>query len=241
MEPNALHIWPRGEYMLIALPNMDKSFTCTLFLPYEGENSFASLQSKALVRQFFEQHFPDTLQLMPDLEELFFQNPTSDLVTIHCYPWTHNGNQLLLGDAAHAIVPFYGQGMNAAFEDCRIFTKMLADKPGQLATVVEQFQKNRKADADAISELALQNFIEMRDLVVDETFVERKKIEKELYLRYPEQWVPLYNMVTFSHLPYAEALSTGKKQDAIMQKIMRQYGQASELQDEDYARIVAML
>lgn len=241
MEPHALHIWPRGGYMLIALPNMDKSFTCTLFLPYEGEKSFAALQDKQQVRQFFKENFPDTLPLMPDLEEIFFQNPTSDLITIQCYPWTYNGKQLLLGDAAHAIVPFYGQGMNAAFEDCRLFTEMLSEKPADLAEVIFQFQKSRKPDVDAIAELALQNFIEMRDLVADETFVERKKIEKELYLRYPEQWVPLYNMVTFSHRSYAEALSIGKKQDAIMQEVMRQYGKASELKDEDFARIVAKL
>lgn len=241
MEPHALHIWPRGGYMLIALPNIDKSFTCTLFLPYEGEISFAALQDKQQAQKFFEDNFPDVVPLMPDLEEVFFQNPTSDLVTIHCYPWTYNGNQLLLGDAAHAIVPFYGQGMNAAFEDCRLFTEMLSEKPDDIADVIFQFQKGRKPNADAIAELALQNFIEMRDLVADETFVERKKIEKELYLRYPEQWVPLYNMVTFSHRPYAEALSIGKKQDMIMQEVMKQYGKASELKDEDYTRIVDML
>ncbi len=241
MEPHALHIWPRGRYMLIALPNADKSFTCTLFLPYEGKISFASLQDSKQVRQFFEQHFPDAVPLMPNLEEVFFQNPTSDLVTIHCYPWTYNGKQMLIGDAAHAIVPFYGQGMNAAFEDCRLFTEMLAEKPEHIPEVVLQFQQMRKPDADAIAELALQNFIEMRDLVSDDTFVERKKIEKELYLRYPEQWVPLYNMVTFSHRPYAEALNTGKKQDAIMQNVMQQYSKASELGDKDYARIVKML
>lgn len=241
MEPQALHIWPRGGYMLIALPNTDKSFTCTLFLPYEGEKSFAALQDKQQVRQFFEETFPDAVPLMPDLEEMFFHNPTSDLVTIHCYPWTYNGKQLLLGDAAHAIVPFYGQGMNAAFEDCRLFTEMLTESTDEIAEVVFQFQKSRKPDVDAIAELALQNFIEMRDLVADEDFVERKKIEKELYLRYPEHWVPLYNMVTFSHLPYAEALSLGKKQDAIMQQVMRQYRKASELKEEDYAGIVAKL
>ncbi|WPP53458.1 FAD-dependent oxidoreductase [Catalinimonas niigatensis] len=239
MEPHALHIWPRGGYMLIALPNMDKSFTCTLFLPYDGEKSFAALQDKQQLRQFFDQVFPDVVPLMPDLEEVFFQNPTSDLVTIHCYPWTYNGKQLLLGDAAHAIVPFYGQGMNAAFEDCRLFTEMLSEKPNDIADVIFQFQKDRKPNADAIAELALQNFIEMRDLVADEAFVERKKIEKELYLRYPEQWVPLYNMVTFSHRPYSEALYIGKKQDIIMQEVMKQFSKASEL--EDYASIIAKL
>jgi len=240
MSPDALHIWPRGGFMLIALPNLDKSFTCTLFLPYQGENSFADLQSGEDVIQFFQRHFPDTLPLMPNFEEEYLRNPVADLVTIRCFPWTYNGRQVLLGDAAHAIVPFYGQGMNAAFEDCRIFSELLAEEKDSFH-LVKQFQELRKPDGDAIADLALQNFVEMRDLVADDRFVERKKIEAELHRRYPHYWIPLYSMVTFSDLRYSEALQIGRKQDAIMQQVMEQFSNVAELHDDDYERIVAGL
>lgn len=240
MEPHALHIWPRGGFMLIALPNPDKSFTCTLFLSYEGEKSFARLSDKESILQFFKENFPDAVPLMPELTTEFFQNPLSDLVTVRAYPWTYNGRQLLIGDAAHAIVPFYGQGMNAAFEDCRILSEML-EEGEDFTEVVHRFQQQRKPDADAIADLALRNFIEMRDLVADERFLERKKIEAELHRRFPDQWVPLYSMVTFSHLRYSEALSIGQQQDRIMEKVMDEYGSASALSEDDYERIVNLL
>lgn len=240
MEPNALHIWPRGGFMLIALPNPDKSFTCTLFLSYEGEKSFARLTDEEQVLQFFQKNFPDTIPLMPELTTEFFQNPLSDLVTVRAYPWTYNGRQVLIGDAAHAIVPFYGQGMNAAFEDCRILSEMLEEEAGFEETV-HRFQQQRKPDADAIADLALRNFVEMRDLVADDRFVERKKIEAELHRRFPEKWVPLYSMVTFSHRRYSEALSIGQKQDKIMEEVMNQYGSREKLGDEDYEQIVRQL
>lgn len=241
MEPHALHIWPRGGYMLIALPNQDRSFTCTLFLPYEGEHSFANLQSAEAVMDFFEQNFPDAVPLMPRLKEEFFENSTSDLVTIQCYPWTQYNNNVLLGDAAHAIVPFYGQGMNAAFEDCRIFSGMLDQQSDDLPSVIHKFQQFRKPDADAIAKLALRNFTEMRDLVADPVFLERKKIEAELHRRFPDRWVPLYTMVTFSDMRYSEALKTGEKQDRIMRKVMRRYSGLSEMKDGDFAEIAGML
>jgi len=240
MEPNALHIWPRGGFMLIALPNLDKSFTCTLFYPYEGPQSFANLQTPEHLQSFFKEYFPDALALMPKLAEEFFTNPTSDLITVRCFPWTYNGKQVLLGDAAHAIVPFYGQGMNAAFEDCRILTDMLEEEE-KIADIIYRFQQNRKPDADAIAELALQNFVEMRDLVADKAFVERKKVEKELYRRFPDNWEPLYNMVTFSHRPYSEALQQGILQDSIMKEVMKKYENAEQLNNKDYESIIAML
>lgn len=241
MEPHALHIWPRGGYMLIALPNQDRSFTCTLFLPYEGEHSFANLQSAEAVLAFFEQNFPDAVSLMPHLKEEFFENFTSDLVTIQCYPWSRYNNNVLLGDAAHAIVPFYGQGMNAAFEDCRIFSGLLDQQKGDLPSVIHKFQQFRKPDADAIAKLALRNFTEMRDLIGDPVFLERKKIEAELHKRFPDRWVPLYTMVTFSDIRYSEALEAGEKQDRIMRKVMQRHSGLSEMKDDDFAEIVDML
>ncbi len=241
LEPHALHIWPRGGYMLIALPNADGSFTCTLFLAYEGKESFAKLNSPAEVIRFFEQRFPDALEVMPQLTEEFFANPTSDLVTIKCYPWSRYGRNVLIGDAAHAIVPFYGQGMNAGFEDCRIFMELLEEHGSNYADMITHFQELRKPDADAVAELALKNFIEMRDLVADREFLERKKIESELHHRFPDRWVPQYTMVTFSDTRYSDALRIGKQQDKIMRRVMKHYDYASELTDQDYERIVTLL
>lgn len=241
MEPHALHIWPRGGYMLIALPNQDRSFTCTLFLAYEGTHSFANLQSADKVMEFFEKNFPDIMPLMPQLTEAFFKNPTADLVTIQCYPWSRYNNNILLGDAAHAIVPFYGQGMNAAFEDCRLFSNMTDTYQNNLPSLIEAFQSMRKPDADAIAELALRNFIEMRDLVADPVFLERKKIEAELHRRFPHRWVPLYTMVTFTDMPYTEALQVGDRQDQIMQKVMKQFSHVSELRGKDFEAIADSL
>ena len=241
MEPHALHIWPRGGYMLIALPNADKSFTATLFLPYEGKNSFDQLAHEDQVREFFAAQFPDAVPLMPTLTKDFFGNPTADLVTIRCYPWSRYGRNLLIGDAAHAIVPFYGQGMNAAFEDCRLLAERFAEQPTDLAAELEQFQQQRKPDADAIAELALQNFVEMRDRVADPQFVAQKQIEAELYRRYPDRWIPLYTRVTFSDDRYSEALKQGKRQEAIMQRAMQTQPDPRAWTDQDYARILEEL
>jgi kynurenine 3-monooxygenase len=220
LEPNALHIWPRGQYMLIALPNLDKSFTCTLFFPFEGKSSFQSLKSPEQVMDFFQTTFSDAVPLMPTLIEDFFKNPTSSLITVRCYPWVRNEKNLILGDASHAIVPFYGQGMNAGFEDCRILGEMIDQYQGDWPLILQKFQQSRKPDADAISELALQNFIEMRDRVANPKFLIRKKIEARLHELYPEQWMPLYSMVTFSDMRYSEAFAAGKKQEQIMNEIM---------------------
>jgi kynurenine 3-monooxygenase len=220
LEKNALHIWPRGRFMLIALPNLDGSFTCTLFFPFEGEDSFSSLTTSAQVLAFFEKTFPDTLQLIPNLVEQFFHNPTSSLVIVRCFPWSYKDKFLLLGDAAHAIVPFYGQGMNCGFEDCRVFDELLQESDGNWESVFKKTEASRKPNSDAIAELALQNYIEMRDLVARPEFVLRKKIEARLNQLKPEKWLPLYSMVTFSHLPYKTALDEGRRQDAIMTRLM---------------------
>lgn len=220
MEKNALHIWPRGKFMLIALPNLDGSFTCTLFFPFEGDNSFAALDTKEKMLKFFNEIFPDAVPLMPTLEHDFFHNPTSSLVTVKCNPWHYEDKLLLVGDAAHAIVPFFGQGMNSGFEDCTVFNQLMDKHGNDWKTIFEEFEKLRKPNTDAIAELAVQNFVEMRDLVSHPDFVLRKKIEAKFSAKYPDKWMPLYSMVTFSHMPYSEALAEGKRQEKIMDKIM---------------------
>ncbi len=220
MEKNALHIWPRGGYMLIALPNLDGSFTCTLFFPHEGKDSFASIKNENDLEEFFRRVFPDARQLMPSLVHDYFANPTGSLVTVKCFPWSHKDKVLLLGDAAHAIVPFFGQGMNCGFEDCTVLNELMNQDEDDWKTIFKLFEEQRKPNADAIAELALQNFIEMRDLVGDKKFLLRKKIEANFNKKYPDKWLPLYSQVTFSHIPYADALRNGKNQEEIMKHIM---------------------
>ncbi|MCG8384123.1 MAG: FAD-dependent monooxygenase [Cytophagales bacterium] len=238
LEKNALHIWPRGNYMLIALPNQDASFTCTLFLPFEGARSFEQLATDADILDFFKQDFPDALEQMPALLEDFHHNPTSSLVTVKCYPWVKN-KTLILGDASHAIVPFYGQGMNSGFEDCRVLNALLDEHKDNWERVLPEFQQLRKPDADAISDLALRNFIEMRDLVADENFLLRKKIEAKLQELYPGLWIPLYSMVTFQEeLRYSEALRQGQRQQKIMDEVMEMPSIADRWQSLDFQAIV---
>ncbi|TGE15644.1 FAD-dependent oxidoreductase [Hymenobacter elongatus] len=220
LEKNALHIWPRGQYMMIALPNLDGSFNCTLYFPYEGPHSFASLQTPAQVQDFFQQVFPDVIPLMPELTDEYFRNPTSSLVTIRCFPWAFGDDVLLLGDASHAIVPFYGQGMNAGFEDCTVLNQLLERLGDDWSAVFAEFQQQRKPNADAIADLAVYNFEEMRDRVGDPRFLLQKKIESKIAAQYPDQWSPLYSQVTFSHTPYADAWQNGQLQERIMQRLM---------------------
>ncbi|HQV00563.1 MAG TPA: FAD-dependent monooxygenase, partial [Bacteroidia bacterium] len=220
LEKNALHIWPRGGYMLIALPNLDGSFTCTLFFPHQGKPSFESLTNKAEVQNFFTSMFPDAVALMPNLVNDFFSNPTGSLITVKCAPWTFENKLMLIGDAAHAIVPFFGQGMNCGFEDCAVLHNLITKHNHQWNLIMAEFEKLRKPAADGIAELAVQNFIEMRDLVGKPEFLLRKKIEAAFSQKFPRLWKPLYSMVTFSDIPYHQALAEGKRQDAIMEKIM---------------------
>ena len=219
-EKNALHIWPRGQYLMIALPNFDGSFNCTLFFPFEGPESFTKLQTPADVTAFFTRVFPDATPLMPNLAAEFFANPTGSLVTIRCFPWRYD-DVLLLGDAAHAIVPFYGQGMNAGFEDCTVLNQLL-DHHGDAAwdSVFAEFQDQRKPNNDAMADMAVYNFVEMRDRVADPRFLLQKKIEGKISAQFPGRWVPLYSQVTFSDTPYAEAWAAGQRQDAIMARLM---------------------
>jgi len=204
LEPNALHIWPRGGSMMIALPNPDRSFTCTLFWPYEGDHSFAAVRTRADVRPFFRRHYPDAERLMPTLEDDFDRNPTASLVTIRCSPWVV-GRTALLGDAAHAIVPFFGQGMNAAFEDVRVLDDCLRAHPNELEAAFAAYQAARVENAEAIADMALDNFIEMRDKVASPLFRVGKRLEKIVHRVFPGVYTPLYNMVSFTNIPYAEA------------------------------------
>lgn len=221
MDPNALHIWPRGNFMLIALPNPDKSFTCTLFLPFEGERvCFEHILDKNDIKAIFRTYFDDAYALMPNLADEYFTNPTASLINLECYPWSIN-RCLLIGDASHAMVPFYGQGMNCGFEDCYTLDTLI-DKLGTNAweLIFAKFQKDRKPNTDAICQLAMENFEEMRDQVADPKFLIRKKIEARLHQLFPKEWIPLYTMVTFSDMPYAEAYAQGKLQEQIMDDVM---------------------
>lgn len=220
MQPtNALHIWPRRQFMMIALPNPDGSYTCTVFMPFEGAESFAALQTPQAVEAFFRKHFPDARPLMPTLIEDFFTNPTSSLITTRIEPWFFENKSALIGDAAHAIVPFYGQGMNAGFEDVRVLSGLLDQYGDDWASVLPEYSRLRKPNGDAVGSLALQNFVEMRDKVADEDFLNRKKREKELTLQYPERFRSVYEMVSFSHTPYDTALKCTEAQDRLWESI----------------------
>jgi len=212
---NALHIWPRGDFMVIALPNLDGSFTVTLFLSYaEGEYNFNNLTTPEIVTEFFQKEFPDALALMPNLVEDFFENPTAPLGTVKCSPWHYKGNTLLMGDSAHAIVPFYGQGMNASFEDVVEFDAVLDKFKGDWETVFTEYEKTRKKDTDAIADLAIDNFHEMKDHVGQAIFQEKRKIEQALEKEFPNEYSSKYSLVTFNeHIGYREAMLRGRAQD----------------------------
>ncbi|HTS38540.1 MAG TPA: NAD(P)/FAD-dependent oxidoreductase [Candidatus Solibacter sp.] len=219
MEKHALHIWPRGSHMLIALPNIDGTFGCILFLPFEGPDSFAQLTSPADVVSFFQLRFPDAFALMPDLTANFSANPTGAMVTVKCSPWHAEGRALLLGDAAHAIVPFFGQGINCGFEDCTFLLDLLDRYGPDWARIFTEFEESRKINTDAIADMAIENFVEMRDRVADPKFLFRKKVEIALETKYSGRFVPKYAMVTFHRVPYSVALSRGKIQERILAEL----------------------
>jgi len=215
MEKNALHIWPRKSFMMIALPNPDGSFTCTLFWEFEGPRSFATMKSDDDVRRFFGEEFPDAVSLMPTLLDDFRDNPTGSLVTIRCAPWFYRDKVCLVGDAAHAVVPFYGQGMNAAFEDCVVLDECLQNFPQDRERAFGEYFHHRKENADALADLAIGNFIEMRDKTASKTFRAKKKLDHFLEAALPGIYLPLYTMVTFTRMPYATAAQRARIQDAI--------------------------
>ncbi|MGI8438336.1 MAG: FAD-dependent oxidoreductase [Chthoniobacterales bacterium] len=216
MEKNALHIWPRRSFMMIALPNPDGSFTCTLFWEFEGPRSFATTRTDDDVRRFFDEEFPDAAPLMPTLLEEFRENPTGSLVTVRCSPWHYRDKVALVGDAAHAVVPFYGQGMNAAFEDCVVFDECLADFPRDRGRAFAAYSARRKENADALADLAIENFIEMRDKTASPVFRAKKRLDQWLEGVLPGRYLPLYTMVSFTRIPYAEAARKAKRQDLMI-------------------------
>jgi len=219
IDKNALHIWPRQSYMMIALPNLDGSFTVTLFAPFKGENSFETVRTEADVDAYFKRNFPDAVPLMPHRKKDFFTNPTSSLVTVKCFPWKYK-NACLIGDAAHAVVPFYGQGMNCGFEDVFEFDQILNKSGDNWEEALNKLQIQRKPNADAIADLALYNFIEMRDLSGREDFQLRLKIEKKIAQKFADKFMTHYAMVTFSDLSYSEAKKRGEQQSELLDKIM---------------------
>jgi len=220
MEKNALHIWPRKSFMMIALPNPDGSFTCTLFWEFDGPRSFASTRSDQEFQRFFQEEFPDAVALMPELMKDFKENPTGSLVTIRCAPWYYQDKVALLGDAAHAVVPFYGQGMNAAFEDCVVFDECLAEFPNDRKRAFAEYFARRRANADALADLAVHNFIEMRDKTASLSFRTKKKLDHALEGVLPGIYLPLYTMVSFTRIPYAEAARRAQRQNRIVYAIL---------------------
>ncbi|UJH68127.1 FAD-dependent oxidoreductase [Allomuricauda sp. SCSIO 65647] len=221
LDKNSFHIWPRGRFMLIAMPNIDGSFTCTLFLPFEGEVSFEKLTTKKKAKTFFKEHFPNVRKVIDNLIDDFFKNPTSALVTMKCYPWTYWDKVALVGDSAHAIVPFYGQGMNAGFEDIFVLSQLMKKHGDDWGSIFREYEQQRKLNADAIAELSYRNFVEMSSKTANPNFLLQKKIEKWFAERHPDKWIPVYSRVTFSERPYAEALAIGDHQEKIMQEVMK--------------------
>jgi kynurenine 3-monooxygenase len=216
MEKNALHIWPRKSFMMIALPNPDGSFTCTLFWEFEGPRSFATTKTDDEVRRFFQEEFPDAVPLMPALLDDFRDNPTGSLVTIRCAPWFYRDKVCLVGDAAHAVVPFYGQGMNAAFEDCVVLDDCIEEFPESRERAFTDYFRRRKENADALADLAIGNFIEMRDKTASKTFRAKRKLDHALEAALPGKYLPLYTMVTFTRMPYAKAAKRAQIQDSLV-------------------------
>lgn len=237
MDPQCLHIWPRRYFMMMGLANQDGGFTGTLFMPHSATTDspgFDTVRTEDEVRSFFTEHFADALPLVPDLVEQYLRNPQSSLVIVRCDPWTHKDKVALIGDAAHAIVPFYGEGMNSGYEDCKVLNDLL-DEHGDddWATVLDAYGKARKPNGDAIADLSMRNFVEMRDLVADPRFLLRKKIEGRLQEKHPDLWLPLYSQVKFTDTPYVDALREGRRHDRIMEQVLAMPGVEDRWESEE--------
>ncbi|MDP2387465.1 MAG: NAD(P)/FAD-dependent oxidoreductase [Bacteroidota bacterium] len=232
LEKNTLHIWPRGRFMLIALPNFDGSFTCTLFMPFEGtEHCFNNLTSKLKVETFFKEVFPDFFEMMPTIADAWENHPLSSLAIIRCFPWTH-GKTALMGDAAHATVPFFGQGMNAGFEDCSVMYSLMKKHNEDWNTIFKEYELIRKPNGDAVQDLSLLNYVVMRDKVADPSFLLQQKVERRIAELYPGKYFPMYSMVSFSEIEYNVALNKGKEQDQIIQNLIQQNNITEEVEQD---------
>jgi kynurenine 3-monooxygenase len=239
LDPNALHVWPRGEFMLIALPNRDGSFTATLFLPHEGTTGFVGLDTPEKIVAFFETEFPDARALLPDLERQFVAHPTGSMGTVRCARWSLDERMVLIGDAAHAIVPFHGQGMNCAFEDCVALDALLAEHT-DWNVAFAAFERQRKPNADAIAAMALENYVEMRASVRDPSFLLQKELSLELERRFPRQFIPRYSMVMFHHeISYAVAQERGRIQSEILAELTRDATTLEAIDFEAAERLIA--
>ena len=237
MDPNCLHIWPRRQFMMMGLANTDGGFTGTLFMPHEGEYSFGTIKDEQDLMRFFQAHFKDAIPMLPDLAEQYFRNPQSNLAIIRCAPWTHKDKVALVGDSAHAIVPFYGEGMNSGYEDCKVLNDLLNEHgDDNWGTVLNAYGRARKPNGDAIADLSLRNFVEMRDLVADPRFILRKKIEGRLQQRHPDKWLPLYSQVKFSDIPYVDAWNEGLRHDRIMEEVLAMPGVEERWDSEEVER-----
>ena len=240
MDPHCLHIWPRRYFMLMGLGNQDGGFTGTLFMPNTASEvapGFDKVKTEADVKRLFSEHFADAMAMIPDVTEQYLRNAQSSLVIVRCGPWNHKGKVALIGDAAHAIVPFYGEGMNAGYEDCKVLNDLL-DHHGDdnWDEVLHRYAEARKPNGDAIADLSLRNFIEMRDLVADPKFILRKKIEGRLQSKHPDQWLPLYSQVKFSDIEYKDALREGQRHDRIMEEVLAMPGVEEKWEGEEVER-----
>lgn len=240
-EKNVLHIWPRGDYMLIGFPNNDGSFTCALHLPFEGDPSFESLKTEADLLGFFRQTFPDVVGSMTSLVEDFFTHPPGFMVTIKCSPWSFGEKVLLVGDAAHAIYPSYGQGANAGFEDCVTLAACVDEYGGDWRAVFREYERGRKPNTDAIADLCVEHFIELRALVGDPRFLLRKKIERRINRLFPDKFQDLYSMITFTCLPYTEALRISRRQNLLTEHLLGVGGIEEKLDNDQADRLIEEL
>jgi kynurenine 3-monooxygenase len=241
LEGHAIHIWPRGDYMLIGFPNLDHSFTLSLHMPFEGDPSFASLRTPADLRSLFERSFPDALPLLPNLAAEYFGRPEASMVTIRCSPWTYRGKVALVGDAAHAMVPSYGQGANSGFEDCSVLADCVASAGDDWKRALETYETLRRPNADAIADLALEHFHELRDLVGDPQFQQRKRIERRINELFPDRYIPLYSLISFTNTPYVEALRRDREQRTLIDRMLTVPGILDRLESEEIRGVIAEL
>ncbi len=238
LEGDAIHLWPRGDYMLIGFPNLDRSFTLSLHLPFEGDPSFASIRTPGDLRSLFERSFPDALPLLPSLTGEYFGRPEASMVTIRCSPWTYRGKVALVGDAAHTMVPSYGQGANSGFEDCSVLADCVAAAGDDWKRAFETYEALRKPNADAIADLALEHFQELRDLVGDPRFQQRKRIERRIHELFPDRYTPLYSLISFTSTPYVEALRRDRAQRTLVDRMMAIPGLLDRLESEEVRDVI---